>query len=76
MSTASRLEAMDTGGLQYEATGFARAMHDTGLVSPYHAVLLRFLLDQERRTCSARRSGCPSTGRELPAAATTSWCAA
>ncbi|MGW5733204.1 MULTISPECIES: hypothetical protein [Streptomyces] len=40
----SRLEAMDTGALQYEATGFARAMHDTGLVSPYHAELLRFLL--------------------------------
>ncbi|MBB5858312.1 hypothetical protein ACFQ05_22080 [Amycolatopsis umgeniensis] len=39
----SRLEAMDDGGLQYEATGFARAMHDTGLVSPYHAELLRFL---------------------------------
>ena len=39
----SRLEAMDTGALQYEATGFARAMHDTGLVSPYHAELLRFL---------------------------------
>jgi hypothetical protein len=42
----SRLEAMDTGALQYEATGFARAMHDTGLVSPYHAELLRFVLDQ------------------------------
>lgn len=42
----SRLEAMDTGGLQYEATGFARAMHDTGLVSPYHAELLRFLLHE------------------------------
>ncbi|MEV7554104.1 hypothetical protein AB0N89_31180 [Amycolatopsis sp. NPDC089917] len=39
----ARLEAMDDGGLQYEATGFARAMHDTGLVSPYHAELLRFL---------------------------------
>lgn len=39
----SRLEAMDTGGLQYEAAGFARAMHDTGLVSPYHAELLQFL---------------------------------
>ncbi len=34
---------MDTVALQYEATGFARAMHDTGLVSPYHAELLRFL---------------------------------
>ncbi|AXB41359.1 hypothetical protein [Amycolatopsis albispora] len=42
----SRLEAMDAGGLQYEATGFARAMHDTGLVSPYHAELLRFLLHE------------------------------
>lgn len=39
----SRLEAMDAGGLQYEASGFARAMHDTGLVSPYHAELLQFL---------------------------------
>ncbi|MER5389266.1 hypothetical protein [Saccharopolyspora sp. NPDC002686] len=42
----ARLEAMDTGGLQYEASGFARAMHDTGLVSPYHAELLRFLLHE------------------------------
>ncbi|PKW16493.1 hypothetical protein [Saccharopolyspora spinosa] len=42
----ARLEAMDAGGLQYEATGFARAMHDTGLVSPYHAELLRFLLHE------------------------------
>lgn len=40
----SRLEAMDNGELEYEASGFARAMHDTGLVSPYHAELLRFLL--------------------------------
>ncbi|QFU89413.1 hypothetical protein [Amycolatopsis sp. YIM 10] len=39
----SRLQAMDNGDLQYEAAGFARAMHDTGLVSPYHAELLRFL---------------------------------
>ncbi|MFP5020913.1 hypothetical protein [Pseudonocardia phyllosphaerae] len=39
----ARLEAMDSAGLQYEASGFARAMHDTGLVSPYHAELLQFL---------------------------------
>lgn len=39
-----RLEAMDADALRYEATGFARAMHDTGLVSPYHAELLRFLV--------------------------------
>ncbi|MBK1782941.1 hypothetical protein [Prauserella cavernicola] len=42
----SRLEAMDTGGVQSEATGFARAMHDTGLVSPYHAELLRYLVNE------------------------------
>lgn len=38
-----RLHRLDSGALQYEATGFARAMHDTGIVSPYHAVLLRHL---------------------------------
>ncbi|MEH3153905.1 MAG: hypothetical protein PGN29_00655 [Gordonia paraffinivorans] len=41
----SRLEVMDAGGLQFEAGGFARAMHDTGLVSPYHATLLRYLVE-------------------------------
>ncbi len=39
-----RLLSMDNQALQSEAIGFARAMHDTGLVSPYHAVLLRHLL--------------------------------
>jgi len=28
-----------------EAQAFARAMHDTGLVSPYHAAFVRYLLD-------------------------------
>nr|WP_296770973.1 hypothetical protein [Rhodococcus sp. (in: high G+C Gram-positive bacteria)] len=41
----SRLDAMDTEGLEFEARGFARAMHDTGLVSPYHATLVRFLIE-------------------------------
>lgn len=41
----SRLGAMDTEGLEFEARGFARAMHDTGLVSPYHATLVRFLIE-------------------------------
>jgi hypothetical protein len=40
-----RLARMDRSALQSEATGFARAMHDTGLVSPYHPVLLRHLLE-------------------------------
>lgn len=41
----ARLGAMDTEGLEFEARGFARAMHDTGLVSPYHATLVRFLIE-------------------------------
>lgn len=42
-----RLGTLDRSGLQSEASGFARAMHDTGLVSPYHAVLVRFLVDHD-----------------------------
>ncbi|MGC3874769.1 hypothetical protein ACPF7Z_16020 [Halomonas sp. GXIMD04776] len=38
-----RLAAMDETALATEATDFARAMHDTGLVSPYHPALLRYL---------------------------------
>jgi hypothetical protein len=41
----NRLEAMDVEALQFEARGFARAMHDTGLVSPYHATLTQYLVD-------------------------------
>ncbi|MGH3313432.1 MAG: hypothetical protein ACRDP3_23075, partial [Streptomyces sp.] len=52
----------DTGGLQYEATGFARAMHDTGLVSPYHAELLRFLL-RESDYLVGEALGLSDTGR-------------
>lgn len=58
-----RLECMDNGALQYEATGFARAMHDTGLVSPYHAVLLRHLLDHSEYLLS-EALGLSSTGRD------------
>jgi hypothetical protein len=39
-----RLETMDELLLRQEALGFARAMHDTGLVSPYHPVFLRRVL--------------------------------
>ncbi len=59
----SRLEAMDASGLQYEAAGFARAMHDTGLVSPYHAELLRFLLE-EGDYLLAEALGLSGTGRD------------
>ncbi|WP_168016164.1 hypothetical protein [Halomonas salinarum] len=43
---ATRLEAMDRGALAREASDLARAMHDTGLVSAYHSVLLRHLRGQ------------------------------
>ncbi|NLE79640.1 MAG: hypothetical protein GX610_08650 [Rhodococcus sp.] len=61
----SRLEAMDESGLQYEAAGFARAMHDTGLVSPYHAVLLRHLREKgEYLYLVGEALGLSSTGRD------------
>lgn len=59
----TRLESMDDSALQYEATGFARSMHDTGLVSPYHAVLLRFLLTKGEYLLG-EAMGLSSTGRD------------
>lgn len=41
-----RLEAMPEKGLEEEARAMARCMHDTGLVSAYHAVLVRHLVAQ------------------------------
>ncbi|WP_075879713.1 hypothetical protein [Vreelandella massiliensis] len=58
-----RLERMDNAALQAEATGFARAMHDTGLVSPYHPVLLRHLLESGDHLVS-EALGLSSTGRD------------
>ncbi|ROU01695.1 hypothetical protein EB809_02095 [Marinobacter sp. R17] len=58
-----RLAAMDQRRLQAEAMGCARAMHDTGLVSAYHAVLVRFLLDQGDQLLS-EALGLSSTGRD------------
>jgi hypothetical protein len=60
---AERLRRMDRGALQSEATGFARAMHDTGLVSPYHPVLLRHLLDHGDHLL-AEALGLSATGRD------------
>lgn len=60
---AERLASMDRQALQSEATGFARAMHDTGLVSPYHAVLMRQLLVQDDHLIS-EALGLSSTGRD------------
>ncbi len=58
-----RLAAMDAQALQQEANGLARAMHDTGLVSSYHAVFLRFALGQPLDLLPAAL-GLSSTGRE------------
>ncbi len=58
-----RLERMDSAARQNEATGFARAMHDTGLVSPYHATLLRHLTDHGDHLLS-EAMGLSSTGRD------------
>ncbi|WP_404366095.1 hypothetical protein [Marinobacter sp.] len=40
---AERLATMDENQLREEAHHFSGSMHETGLVSPYHAVFLRFL---------------------------------
>ncbi|MBL7252225.1 hypothetical protein ACLD02_18295 [Alloalcanivorax sp. C16-2] len=58
-----RLAAMDGPSLAQEANGFARAMHDTGLVSPYHAVFLRFALDHSADLISSAL-GLSATGRD------------
>ncbi len=58
-----RLGSMDTGALQLEAGGCARAMHDTGLVSAYHAELIRHLLDHGDHLL-AEALGLSSTGRD------------
>jgi hypothetical protein len=58
-----RLATMDPTTLQNEASGFARAMHDTGLVSPYHAVLLDELRVSDDRLLGMAL-GLTSTGRD------------
>ncbi len=59
-----RLTGMDDQALRNEALGFGRAMHDTGLVSPYHPAFLRFALD-ERPDLIAGTLGLSSTGIEV-----------
>lgn len=43
----ARLADLDDTARRQEATGFARAMHDTGLVSDYHAAFLRWCVDND-----------------------------
>ncbi len=58
-----RLQSMDAGTLQREASGCARAMHDTGLVSAYHTVLIQHVLGQSDHLL-AEALGLSSTGRD------------
>ncbi len=60
-----RIEAMDAQSLQHEALSFSRAMHDTGLVSPYHPVLLRFLLENNGESLIAHTLGLSNTGHDV-----------
>jgi len=57
-----RLGAMDRAALHHEASGFARAMHDVGLVSDYHPVLLRWLLENDQAQLVPDALGLSSTG--------------
>jgi len=59
-----RLAAMDAVTLQGEVMGLARSMHDTGLVSPYHAVAVRHLLASGQDTLLPDALGLSSTGRD------------
>lgn len=60
-----RLNAMDLNALQQEAYGFARAMHDTGLVSDYHAVLVRWFLENDQAQLLPDALGLSSTGLDV-----------
>lgn len=58
-----RVGAMDDSTKLSEASGFARAMHDTGLVSAYHAVFLREVLESDDQLVM-EALGLTSTGRD------------
>ena len=57
-----RLSHMDDAGLSREAMGFARSMHDTGLVSDYHVGFLLWALDYPDRPLAPEAMGLGSTG--------------
>lgn len=57
-----RLSRADTRAVQEEAYAMARAMHDTGLVSDYHATYLRWALEADHATMLPDALGLSSTG--------------
>ncbi len=58
----ARLDTLDDAGLSREAMGFARSMHDTGLVSDYHVAFLLWALDYPDRPLVPEAMGLGSTG--------------
>jgi hypothetical protein len=59
-----RLATMDEAALIEEAQGFASGMHGTGMVSPYHPLLLRHLR-QHRDDLIPRALGLSITGNDV-----------
>ena len=57
-----RIEHFDEAALSREAMGFARAMHDTGLVSDYHVTFLLYVLDYRDRALVPDTLGLGATG--------------
>ena len=57
-----RISVADENGLSREAMGFARAMHDTGLVSDYHAAFLTWALEYDQRPLIPEALGLGGTG--------------
>ncbi len=58
----ARLERLDETALRREASGFARAMHDTGLVSDYHAAFLRWVSEHREASLLPETLGLGGTG--------------
>lgn len=57
-----RLARADERAVQDEAFAMARAMHDTGLVSDYHAMFLRWTLEADQSRMLPDALGLSSTG--------------
>lgn len=57
-----RIAHLDEPSLSREAMGFARAMHDTGLISDYHVAFLHHVLDFRDRSLVPAALGLGTTG--------------
>ncbi|TNF18386.1 MAG: hypothetical protein EP318_18360 [Rhodobacteraceae bacterium] len=59
-----RISHFDEPSLSREAMGFARAMHDTGLVSDYHVTFLLHVLDVDDRALVPETLGLGTIGQD------------